>query len=40
MEKEWEEKIERQMERALRKMPWEIRKIQIVLTFWKWWKGR
>ncbi|CAL7901814.1 hypothetical protein [Fusobacterium necrophorum] len=40
MEKEWEEKIERQMERALRKMPWEIRKIQIVLMFWKWWKGR
>ncbi|XGU46576.1 hypothetical protein ACEXAJ_09570 [Fusobacterium necrophorum subsp. funduliforme] len=40
MEKEWEEKIERQMKRALRKMPWEIRKIQIVLKFWQWWKGR
>lgn len=40
MEKLQEEKIELQMEQALRKMPWEIKKIQIILAFWKWYKRR
>lgn len=38
--KEQEEKIEEQMRKALKKMPWEIKKIQIILSFWKWWKRR
>ena len=27
-------------EKSIKKMPWEIKKIHILLTFWKWWKGR
>lgn len=38
IEKVSEEAIEKQMRAALRKMPWEIKKIHIILTFWRWWK--